>query len=116
MTLFWVAGAGAVGACLRLVVDRLIDADPWGILVVNTTGSLVLGVIAGLTLYHGFGGLPRVVLGTGFCGAYTTFSTFAFDVVRLAEDDRPRRSIGYLAATVVLTLGAAAAGLALAGL
>lgn len=123
MTLVFVALAGAVGACLRLVVDEVVEVErhdptgrrfPWGVLVVNTTGSLVLGLVAGLALYHGFTGRPKVVIGTGFCGAYTTFSTFAFDVVRLGEDGHRRASVAYLAASAVLTLAAAAAGLALA--
>ena len=126
MTAVLIAGAGARGAVLRLLVDEAVSVRaghdpagrrfPWGVLAVNVSGSLVLGVVAGLALYHGFGGRPRLVLATGFCGAYTTFSTFAFDVVRLAEEGRPRGAGAYAAATAGLTLAASALGLWLAAL
>ena len=83
--------AGALGAPLRYLVDSRIQsarrrAFPLGTLVVNVSGSLVLGVVTGLALYHGLPRVPKAVLGAGFCGAYTTFSTHAFETVRLAED------------------------------
>ena len=75
--------AAAIGAPLRHVVDvsiseRVQGRFPWGTFVVNATGSLFLGVLTGLALYHAFPKTPKVILGTGFCGAYTTFSTFTF--------------------------------------
>ena len=69
---------GAVG-------DRTRGVFPWGTFIVNATGSLLLGLLTGVALHHGFPETPRIVLGTGFCGAYTTFSTFTFETVRLAE-------------------------------
>ena len=50
---------------------------PFGTLTINVSGSFVLGVITGLALYHGLESTPKIVVGTGFCGGYTTFSTFA---------------------------------------
>jgi CrcB protein len=82
--------------------------------VINVTGSLLLGFLSGLVLYHAVSPDVRLVLGTGFCGAYTTFSTFAFETVRLAETDRKRASIGNVALNTVGGLAAAATGLALA--
>jgi len=122
-TLAWVAfvAAGAVGALVRyladgLVADRTEGAFPWGTFLINVTGSLLLGVLSGLTLYHAFPKTPEVVLGTGFCGAYTTFSTFTFETVRLLEEgalaDAFRNAIG----TLLTCAAAAAAGLALAAL
>ena len=109
MTLLLVAVAGAVGAPLRVLVDRSLGRPdgrfPTGILVVNVTGSFALGLVVGL-----LSGASRVVVGTGFLGAYTTFSTFAVDVVRLPR----REGAGYAAASVLAGLLAAAAGLALA--
>src|SRR4051812_5757180 len=69
------AVAAAVGAMLRYVVDAAIldrteGLFPWGTLVINVTGSLILGVVTGLGLYHGLATAPRLVVGTGFCGAY----------------------------------------------
>ena len=93
----WVAFlvAAAVGASARYLLDGFVqdrtDGEfPWGTCVVNVSGSFVLGVITGLALYHGLGVDSKLVLGTGFCGAYTTFSTFTYETVRLAEG-RPHR-------------------------
>jgi CrcB protein len=119
----WVAfvAAGAVGAPLRYVVDRAVaerlgGAFPWGTFVVNATGSLLLGFLTGLALYHGFPAAPKVVLGTGFCGAYTTFSTFSFDSVRLLEAGDVDVALRNVAGTFAVCAAAAAVGLALAAL
>jgi CrcB protein len=111
---------GAVGAPLRYVLDgavedRLRGRFPWGTFVVNVTGSLVLGVVTGLALEHGLGPVPRVALGTGFCGAYTTFSTYSYETHRLLEDGDVRRALGNALGSVVVGLAAAAAGLAVTG-
>lgn len=122
MTALAVALAAAAGAVARHLVDQAVRARtrarrvpgfPWGTLVVNTTGSFALGVVVGL-------GLPdavRTTAGTGFVGAYTTFSTFGLDVVRTAEDEEggARRSGAYLVVSVVGGLVASAAGLAVTG-
>jgi CrcB protein len=121
--LAWVAfvGAGAVGAPLRYLVDTAVQARvrgqfPWGTLVVNATGSLVLGFIVGLATYHAFPNAPKVVLGAGFCGSYTTFSTYAFETVRLAEEGEARLAVVNALGTLVAGAGAAALGLALAAM
>ncbi len=110
------AGLGAVG---RYVLDQWVherthapDRIPWGTFVVNVTGSLALGVLTGLGLYHDLGATARVVLGTGGLGAYTTFSAFSWEVARLLEEGRSGTSARYVAATVVVGLVAAAGGLA----
>jgi fluoride exporter len=113
--------AGAVGAPLRYVVDNTVQdrtdgAFPWGTLVVNASGSLLLGFLTGLALYHAFPDTPRVVLGTGFCGAYTTFSTFGFETVRLLEDDALGEALLNALGTLVTGAAAAALGLALAAM
>src|SRR5439155_21263872 len=73
----WVAFvvAGAVGAPLRYELDGLVGEwvdgiFPWGILLINVAGSFLLGLLTGLGLHHGLGKTPRIVLGTGFCGAF----------------------------------------------
>ena len=113
--------AGAVGAPARYLLDgaiqdRVEGAFPWGTFVVNTTGSLALGLLTGLALYHGFPKTPKLVLGAGFCGAYTTFSTFTFETVRLIEEgavnEAIRNALGTLAAgTVAVAVGLAVAAL-----
>lgn len=104
--------AGAAGAVCRYLVDAAVSARtagayPWGTLVVNLTGSLLLGVVAGLVAGHGLPGPVGVVAGGSFCGAYTTFSTLACDSVRLAEEGAWRLALVNLA--TLLPGGAAAA-------
>lgn len=110
--------AAAVGAPARYLIDGLVqdrteDAYPWGTLVVNVSGCLLLGVITGLGLYHGLGTTTRTVLGSGGMGAYTTFSTFTFETVRLAEEGGVNPALRNVALSLVVGLAAAAAGLAL---
>jgi fluoride exporter len=100
-----------VGAPLRLLVTRLAvrgGRDPaLGTLTVNVAGSALLGLVLGAAATP-----PAVValVGTGFCGTLTTFSTFGADVVRMVEQRRLARSLGYALATVVLGVAAAALG------
>lgn len=119
--LFGLAAAGAAGAPCRYLLDGLVQdhteaAFPWGTFVVNVSGSLLLGLIVGAALYHGLPDTPKVVLGTGFCGAYTTFSTFTFETVRLIEEGAVADAFLNAAASLVAGTAAAAAGLALAAL
>lgn len=121
--LAWVAflGAAAVGAVARYLVDgyvgdRTEGAFPWGTFLVNASGSLLLGLLTGLSLYHAFPKTPKVVLGTGFCGAYTTFSTFTFETVRLLEGGAVSEAFRNAFGTLVTCAAAAAAGVALAAL
>src|SRR5512134_3685458 len=69
--------AGAVGAPLRYIVDGLVldrsgGTFPLGTAVINITGSLLLGLLTGMALYHGFPATSKIVLGTGLCGSFTT--------------------------------------------
>jgi CrcB protein len=112
---FLAAGAGgAVARYLldRAVADRTAGAFPWGTFVINVTGSLLLGVITGLALHHGLSRTTRIVLGTGFCGAYTTFSTFSFETVRLVEEGALAEAFRNTTGTLVAGAAAAALGLA----
>ena len=113
--------AGAVGAPARYVVDTLVSdrtqaVFPLGTMAVNVSGSLLLGVLTGLAMYHGLPKAPRVVLGTGLLGAYTTFSTFSFETLQLVEEGETRSALINVAASVVAATAAAAAGLGLAGI
>jgi len=121
MLIAGLAVAGALGAPARYLVDRFVQERtdgqlPVGTLVVNVTGSFVLGFIVGFALYHSFADTPRAILGTGFCGAYTTFSTFAYETVRLTEERDFGAAVQNVGASVLLPALAAAAGLALAAL
>jgi len=113
--------AAAVGAPLRYLVDGAIaeraeGVFPWGTFVINASGSLVLGVLTGLGLYHAFPKVPKVILGSGFCGAYTTFSTFTYETVELLEEGALNEAARNAFGTLIVGAGAAALGLALAAL
>src|SRR5437899_6611336 len=119
--LAWVAFvlAGALGAPLRYVVDSVVSARtegvfPWGTFVINATGSFALGLVTGLALYHAFPSTPKIVLGTGLCGAYTTFSMFTFEAVRLVEEGAINEAFRNAVGTLVICAAASALGLALA--
>jgi CrcB protein len=121
--LAWAAflGAAAIGAPSRYLLDgwiqdRTSGAFPWGTFTVNVTGCLALGVVAGLGLYHDLGGTVRTVLGTGGLGAYTTFSGFTFETIRLAEEGATNEAARNVAANLLAGLAAVAAGLALTAL
>ncbi len=121
--LTWVAVglAAAVGAPLRYLVDRAVTqrskgSFPLGTFVVNLTGSLALGFITGLVLFHAFPATPKVILGGGFCGAYTTFSTYSFESVALAQEGKRTTAAMNVGLSVVGGCLVAAAGMALAGL
>ncbi|HEX3393159.1 MAG TPA: fluoride efflux transporter CrcB [Acidimicrobiales bacterium] len=116
----WVAFlvAAAMGATARYLLDGLVQdrtggAFPWGTFVVNVTGCLILGVLTGLGLYHQLGASTRTVLGTGGMGAYTTFSTFSFETVRLVEEGAVDGALRNAVGSVVVGLAAAFVGLAL---
>jgi CrcB protein len=113
-----IALGGFIGAPARYLVDRAVTQRfgapiPWGTVVINVTGSLLLGVLAGLGLTHHLTGLDDALIGTGFCGAYTTFSTFTFETVRLVEIGDLRRAAGNVVVSVAVGLACAAAGLGL---
>ncbi|MGS2614967.1 fluoride efflux transporter CrcB [Micromonospora sp. LZ34] len=115
MTVLLVALGAAVGAPLRYLTDRAVQARlgsafPWGTLTVNVVGSLVLGVVAGLPATAAVGAL----VGTGFCGALTTWSTLSYETLRLARAGRRPAALANVTASVAAGLAAATAGYALA--
>ncbi|TDC55768.1 CrcB family protein [Actinomadura sp. KC345] len=87
MVVILVLAGGAVGAALRYVVDGYVKAAagkslPWGTLAVNLLGAGALGAVGGA----GSGTYVAALMGTGLCGALTTFSTFELDTVHLIQD------------------------------
>jgi fluoride exporter len=110
--------AAGIGAPARFVIDgwiedRVGDDFPWGTLVVNVTGCLALGVLTGLARSHGLGSTVGTIIGTGGLGAYTTFSTFTFETVRLVEEGKLSFALGNVVTSMVAGLGAAALGIAI---
>jgi fluoride exporter len=114
-----VALAGGVGATGRaLLIHRIAlrtsDPLPVATIVVNASGSLVLGVLTGLSLYHGLGPHTLTVLGLGFCGGFTTFSTASWESLHLLRSGHRREAVVYTFGGLAVCLVGAIAGLALA--
>ncbi|MGO4430812.1 fluoride efflux transporter CrcB, partial [Streptomyces sp. MCAF7] len=108
-----------VGAPLRYLTDRAVQARhdsvfPWGTFAVNASGCLVLGLLTGAVTAGAASSQLQLLLGTGFCGALTTYSTFSYETLRLAEDGARLFAIANVAMSVAVGLGAAFAGAALA--
>jgi CrcB protein len=121
VTLLLVFLGGIVGAPTRYLIDRLVQrlhdsVFPWGTLAINVSGSLVLGLLLGARDDLGLPAAMVTLLGTGFCGAFTTFSTFGFETVRLLEEGSVLEAGLNALGSLVLGLLAAAAGFALAAL
>lgn len=110
----WVCLGAAVGAPGRYLVDRAVQARhdslmPWGTMLVNVVGSLVLGVLVGLSTGREVPETVMLTLGTGLCGALTTYSTFGYETVRLLEEGD--RVLALLNAGLSLLVGVGAAAL-----
>jgi CrcB protein len=116
--LYVVLGA-VVGAPLRYLTDRAVQSRhdsvfPWGTFTVNVAGSLVLGLLTGAAAAGAADSRLQLLLGTGLCGALTTYSTFSYETLRLAQDGARGYAAVNVAASVAAGLGAAFAGAALA--
>ncbi|PXX54740.1 camphor resistance protein CrcB [Nocardia tenerifensis] len=111
-TLLVILGA-AVGAPLRYLIDRAVQLRhdsrfPWGTLLINASGSLLLGALLGADL-----STPWISLAaTGFCGAFTTYSTFTYETIRLAEQSAYRPALLNITTSVTTALIAASIGYA----
>lgn len=111
-----IAVAGGAGATARFMLDALIKAKaktefPVGTQVINVSGSLLLGMVTGLTLS---GTIPEplaVMLGTGFLGGYTTFSTASYETLRLLLEGRPWASAANALGMLVMSVLGAVVGL-----
>ena len=108
-----------VGAPLRYLTDRAVQSRhdsvfPWGTFTVNVVGSLVLGVLTGAVLAGAASSRLQLLLGTGLCGALTTYSTFSYETLRLTETGAGLYALGNVVGSVVVGLGAAFAGVTLA--
>lgn len=102
---------GSAGALARYRVGLAVERRALDTLAVNVLGSLLLGVVLGADI----GPPAALAVGVGFCGAFTTFSSFAVDTVRLAEDGDAAVAVLNAAGTLVLALLAIVSGLAVGG-
>jgi len=111
--------AAGLGAVARYTVDNAVQhrwrsAFPRGTVVVNISGSFLLGLVTGLTAHHGFSTSAGTVIGAGFAGGYTTLSTWAWETVVLAETGAVGAGVVNVLGSLALGLAAAAVGLGLA--
>ncbi|MDQ2837424.1 MAG: fluoride efflux transporter CrcB [Actinomycetota bacterium] len=118
MNVLWVFLGGGLGAPARYLLDRWVQARhrwrfPSGTLLVNLIGCLLLGIIAGGLAHRHWSPQVQALLGTGFCGGLTTFSTFSVEAVELLQGRFTLRAVGYLALSCGLGVGLAAVGYAL---
>ncbi|MEU9193032.1 fluoride efflux transporter CrcB [Streptomyces hundungensis] len=119
MTWLWVVLGAAIGAPLRYLTDRAVQKRhdslfPWGTFTVNVVGCLILGALTGAITEGAASSQVQLLLGTGLCGALTTYSTFSYETLRLAEDGARAYAAANVVLSVVAGLGAAFAGVALA--
>jgi fluoride exporter len=118
VSLFLVIAGAAVGAPLRYLSDRAIQTRhdtvfPWGTFAVNAVGSLILGLVTGAVVAGGASPQVQLAVGTGFCGALTTYSTFSYETLRLLEDDARLYAAANIVASIVAGLVCAFAGVAI---
>lgn len=114
MIVLAVFAGGMIGAPVRYLTDRMVQARtdvvfPWGTFAVNMAGCFVIGILIGAQRHLGVPAPVFALLGTGFCGGLTTFSTFGYETLRLLED-------GAIGAAGLNAFGSLVAGVLLAWL
>jgi fluoride exporter len=118
VSLLLVITGAAIGAPLRYLSDRAVQSRhdtvfPWGTFAVNVIGSLILGLITGAVTAGGASPQVQLAVGTGFCGALTTYSTFSYETLRLLEGDARLFAAANVMASIVAAVGAAFLGVAI---
>ncbi|MFF9571260.1 fluoride efflux transporter CrcB [Streptomyces sp. NPDC014685] len=109
----------SVGAPLRYLTDRAVQSRhdsvfPWGTFAVNVSGSLILGLLTGAVAAGAASSHVQLLIGTGLCGALTTYSTFSYETLRLVEEGARFYAVANVLASVVAGLGAVFVGVSLA--
>ena len=116
--LWGIAVGGALGTLARWGIgawaQRFSAEFPYGTLTINVIGSLILGFLLRYMTQTNAAPELRAALTIGFCGGFTTFSTFSYEAARLLEDGSTLRAVTYMAASVLLSLGAVFVGFAAA--
>jgi fluoride exporter len=119
--LLLIVGAGsAIGGISRFLLGRWVhdqwpSAFPLGTLLINVLGCFLIAVFYTLTVKGGLSEEGKLLLTTGFCGGFTTFSTFAWENLELMRNGQAGLAIGYTLASVILGIGAAVAAINLFG-
>lgn len=111
---------GVLGTLLRYYLGKWVTSKtgtrfPWGTWIINLSGSMLLGVLSAL---HTGQAIPEwcwLMLGTGFCGAYTTFSTFGYETITLIGNGLKRQAAVYVLSSVVIGILCAWLGMRIVG-
>ncbi|WFR64892.1 fluoride efflux transporter CrcB [Paenibacillus amylolyticus] len=116
--ILWIGLAGVLGAVLRYSLGKWVSgllgtAFPWGTWIINISGSLLLGLLYGWHQSAMISDAIWVIWGTGFCGAYTTFSTFGYETLGLVGRQRYASAAFYVVSSVVVGVLASLAGVGL---
>lgn len=120
MKLFWAIAVGAAAGgvsrfYLTVAVQQRMGSFPWGTLLINITGSLLLGFLMRYALATPAISVEfRMLLTTGFCGGYTTFSSYSYETAVLLEEGQFGRAAVYSVSSVLLALFATFCGFLLA--
>ena len=114
--ILYIGAGGFIGSILRYIISQLMkqasDGFPWGTLIVNLFGSLLIGIIGGLISKNGnISQNLALFLTVGLCGGFTTFSTFSKEALVLLQNGCYLNFIAYIASSVILGLLAVALGL-----
>lgn len=111
----WIAVfvGGGLGSCCRYGLSQYLDSSsfPWATLLANGLACLVLGLITGYSSRQGWAAPWKLLGATGFCGGFSTFSTFSGEVIALAGKNLPWTSLGYLCISLVIGMLALYIGL-----
>ncbi len=114
---------GGVGAVCRYGLDKTISSKavnkstfPWGTFVVNSLGSLLLGAITALHVHAKLNSELATLFGTGFCGSFTTFSTYMYESFKLIEEGSWTQGLKNILGTALFCAGFGAIGLILGGI
>lgn len=111
--------AASLGAACRYLLDQVVQHQhdqtfPWGTFVINVTGSLALGVTIGWAAHHGLPPVPTTLVGVGFLGGYTTWSTYLWESIALAEAGALGQAALNVVGSLIAGFAAAAGGFGLA--
>lgn len=112
-----IAIGSVLGACTRYKITQIArkhELTPWSTMAINATGSFILGALTSFTSQSSyFSNNFMLCAGTGFCGSYTTFSTFSVDTILLLNQNQISKALRLVAMTNISSIGFAYAGFSL---